>query len=194
MKLQSLKFYLLSAIRCNDYFLISDIEKRCFEGRKGIFVILTITLIVIIKPLHEGNPIGSSKSKDYIKEGFHFCKSIACKHEWQKVSNTVKYKPTRQKISHVIILIIALLDVNCKQLLEVYTNVPKPLSSPKHTVVKICRGGWTKAVKCISKLSPNIQIVICYLWINVKEIHTGNIFLWIFYRNNNKRRNASHQT
>lgn len=59
MKLQSLKFYLLSAIRCNDYFLISDIGKRCFEGRKGIFVILTITLIVIIKPLHKGNPIGS---------------------------------------------------------------------------------------------------------------------------------------
>lgn len=49
----------------------SAIGKRFFEGRKGNFVILTITLTVIIKPLHKGNPIGSLKSKDQIKEEFH---------------------------------------------------------------------------------------------------------------------------
>lgn len=67
---QGLKIYLFSAIRCNDYCLLFAIGKRCFEGRKGIFVILTVNLI--IKPLHKVNPIGSLKSKDYIKEGFHF--------------------------------------------------------------------------------------------------------------------------
>lgn len=49
----------------------STIGKRCFEDRNGIFVILTITLTVIKKPLHKGNPKGSLKSKDYIKEEFH---------------------------------------------------------------------------------------------------------------------------
>lgn len=69
---QGLKIYLFSAIRRNDFLLLSAIGKKCFKGRKGIFVILTITLIVIIKLLHKGNPIGSLKSKDYIEEGFHF--------------------------------------------------------------------------------------------------------------------------
>lgn len=46
--------------------------KRRFEGRMGIFGILTISLIVTIKPLHKGNPIGSLRNKDYIKKGYHF--------------------------------------------------------------------------------------------------------------------------
>lgn len=69
---QGWKIYLFSAIRCDDDFLLSAVGKGCSEGRKGIFVILAITLIAIIKASHKGNPIGSLKGKDYIKEGFRF--------------------------------------------------------------------------------------------------------------------------